>query len=77
MELKNVDLLGFYALMRNWPRFHEMVWDAIETGHKMKIKTRIEEPLSPLDSWHRISSRGPLTLGCHVSEVALLIDFEN
>ena len=49
----------------------------LATGHIMNIETQIEEPLTPMDSWDRISSREPLTHGCHASEVALNIDFEN
>jgi hypothetical protein len=47
------------------------------TGHKMKNDTLFEEPLTPMDYWDRILARALLTPGCHASEVALLIDFEN
>jgi hypothetical protein len=60
-KLKNVALLGFYALRRNWPRVPEMVWDALATGHKMKIETQIEEPSTPMDYWDMILAREPLT----------------
>jgi hypothetical protein len=43
----------------------------------MKTKTRIEEPLSLSDSWHRILAREPLTLGSNPSEVVFFIDFDN
>jgi hypothetical protein len=49
----------------------------LATGHKMNIETQIEEPSTPMDYWDRISARAPLTPGCHASEVALLIDFDN
>jgi hypothetical protein len=49
----------------------------LATGHKMKTETQIEEPSTPLDSWHRISARAPLTPGSHASKVSLFIDFEN
>jgi hypothetical protein len=77
MELKNVSLLGFYALMRNWPRVPKRFGMPLSTGHKMTIETRIKEISSPLDSRHSISAREPLTLGFHALEVALVIDFEN
>jgi hypothetical protein len=47
------------------------------TRNKMKIETHIEEPLTLMEYWDRISSRQPLTPRCHASETALLIDFEN
>jgi hypothetical protein len=40
-------------------------------------ETRIEEPSSLLDSWHRISARAPLTPGSNPSKVVFFIDFEN
>jgi hypothetical protein len=40
-------------------------------------KTQIEEPSSPLDSWHRISARAPLTPGSNPSVSFFFIDFEN
>jgi hypothetical protein len=46
-------------------------------GHKMKTETHIVEPLTPLDSWHTILARAPITPGSHASEVALFINFEN
>jgi hypothetical protein len=49
----------------------------LETVHKMKIETWIEEPLTPLDSWHMISAISPLTLGSHALEGDLFIDFKN
>ena len=49
----------------------------LATAHKMKTKTQIEELLTPMDSWDRISARAPLTPGFHASKVVLLIDFEN
>jgi hypothetical protein len=55
----------------------EMVWDATCNWAYKKNETWIEEPLSLLDSWHRISATTPLTPGSHASEVTLFIDFEN
>ena len=49
----------------------------LATRHITNIKTQIEEPSTPMDSWDRISSRSPLTHGCHALEVALMIDFDN
>jgi hypothetical protein len=49
----------------------------LATGHKMNIETWIEEPLTLMDYWDRISARPPLTPRCHALEVALLIDFDN
>jgi hypothetical protein len=77
MELKNVAPLGFYAPRRNCQESPKWFGMRLATGHKMKTETRIEEPSTPMDSWDRISARAPLTPGCHASEVALLIDFEN
>jgi hypothetical protein len=77
MELKNAAPLGFYALRRNCQESPKWFGMRLATGHKMKIETQIEEPSTPMDSWDRISSRAPLTHGCHASKVALLIDFEN
>jgi hypothetical protein len=48
----------------------------LATVHKMKRDTHIEEPSNPIDSWHRIAARAPLTHGFHASKVYLLIDFE-
>jgi hypothetical protein len=42
----------------------------------MKTKTHIEELLTLMDYWDMISSRAPVTPGCHASQVSLLIDFE-
>jgi hypothetical protein len=77
MELKNVAPLGFYAPRRNCQESPKWFGMRLATGHKMKTETQIEEPSTPMDSWDRISARAPLTPGCHASEVALLIDFEN
>jgi hypothetical protein len=49
----------------------------LENGNKMKIETRIEEPLNSMDYWENISAIPPLTPRFHASEVSLLIDFEN
>jgi hypothetical protein len=49
----------------------------LATGHIMNIETQIKEPSTTIDYWDMISSRAPLTHGCHASEVALIIDFEN
>ena len=62
------------AIVQESPKWFGM---HLATGDKMKIETHIEEPLTLLDSWHTISTRSPLTLGCHASKVVLLIDFEN
>jgi hypothetical protein len=43
----------------------------------MKNETRIEEPSSLLDSWHKSLVRAPLTPDSNPSEVALIIDFKN
>jgi hypothetical protein len=77
MELKNVAPLGFYARRRNFQESPKWFGMQLATGHKTKIKTRIEEPSTLMDSWHMISSREPLTPVCHASEVSLLIDSEN
>jgi hypothetical protein len=64
MKLKNVSSLGFYPPRRYWPRVPEMVWDVTCNWAYKKTKTWIEEPLSLLDSWHRISYRDtPSLLG--------------
>ena len=49
----------------------------LATGHKIKNKTQIRELSTSMDYRDRISARAPLTLGCHASEVALFIDFDN
>jgi hypothetical protein len=77
MELKNDALLGFYAMRRNCQESLKWFGMPLATGHKKKTETQIEEPSTSMDYWDRISARAPLTLGCHASEVALLIDFEN
>ena len=77
MELKNAALLGFYALRMNCQESPKWFGMRLATGHKMKNETRIEEPLTPMDSWDRNSSRAPLTHGYHASEVSLIIDFDN
>jgi hypothetical protein len=77
MELKNVTLLGFYALRRNCQESPKWFGIRVATGLKMKTKTQIEEPLTLIDSWDRISARAPLTPGWHASKVALIIDLEN
>jgi hypothetical protein len=77
MELKNAAPLGFYARRRNCQESPKWFGMRLATGHKMKTETRIEEPSTLMDSWDRISARAPLSPGCHASEVALLIDFEN
>jgi hypothetical protein len=77
MELKNFVLVGFYAVRRNCQESLKWFGMRLAIGHKMKNKTLIEEPSTPMDSWHRIPAREPLTLRFHASEVSLLIDFEN
>jgi hypothetical protein len=54
MDLKNVAPLGFYASRMNCEESPKWFGMQLATGHKMKIETWIEEPLSLLDSWHRI-----------------------
>jgi hypothetical protein len=49
----------------------------LATGHRTKTETRIEEPSSLLDSWHRILARSPLTPGSNPLEVVFFIDFDN
>jgi hypothetical protein len=77
MEIKNVATLGFYALGMNFQESPKWFGMRLATVHKRKTETQIEEPSNPMDSWHRISAREPLTPRCHASEVSLLIDFEN
>jgi hypothetical protein len=61
--------LGFYALRRNCQESPKWFGMRLATGHKMKTETQIEEPLTPMDSWDRISAIAPLTPRCHASEV--------
>jgi hypothetical protein len=77
MELKNVALLAFYAPRRDYQDPPKWFGMRLATGHKMKIETRFEEPLTSMDYSDRILGILPLTLGCHASKFALLIDFEN
>jgi hypothetical protein len=49
----------------------------LANGHKKKTETRIEELLTPIDSWHRILAREPLTSGSYPSEVVVFINFDN
>jgi hypothetical protein len=77
MELKNDASLGFYALRMNCQDSPKWFGMRLETRHKTKSETWIEEPLTPMDSWHRISAREPLTLGSNPSEVVFFIDFDN
>ena len=77
MELKNVALLGFYATTKNFQESPKWFGMRLATEHKMKTETHIEEPLTPMDSWDRISARAPLTPGSNPSEVVFFIDFDN
>jgi hypothetical protein len=54
-----------------------MVWDVTCNWELTNTETWIEEISAPMDYLDRISSREPLTHGCHASEVPLIIDFEN
>jgi hypothetical protein len=77
MDLKNAAPLGFYAQRRNCQESPKWFGMRLATGHKMKNETWIEEPLTLMDSWDRISARASLNPGFHASEVSLLIDFKN
>jgi hypothetical protein len=77
MELKNSDLLGFYAPRRNCQESPKWFGMRLATGNKMKTETWIEEPSSLLDSRHRILSREPITPSSNPSEVVFSIDFDN
>jgi hypothetical protein len=77
MELKNAALLGFYDPRMNCQESSKWFRMRLATGNKTKTKTLIEEPSTPMDFWHRILAREPLTLRWNASEVDLIIDFEN
>jgi hypothetical protein len=77
MELKNASPLGFYAPRMNCQESLKWCGMRLAIEHKMKTKTQIEEPSNPMDSWHMISAREPLTLGSNPSKVAFVIDFDN
>ena len=77
MKLKNVSSLGFIPQGGIGQESSKWFGMQLATGHKKKKETHIKEPSTLIDYWDRISARPPLTPRCHVSEVALLIDFKN
>ena len=69
--------LGFYASGQIYKGYLNDFGIKLTTRHKMKTMSHINEPLNPLDSEKKNTTREGLTLRLHASMLILFIDLKN